>query len=202
MRRFVSRAPGGDISNQISTEKENDDIIEFGKVYYLNVIVTTGSGTSKPDSQKVNILVRDPMVIYQLRLKSARGALSHIQSTHSIFPFPIYSLPPPAKLGLTELINHGLVRQLTPLKASNSNDVVAQYGATVIMTPTGPLRISTQQTLPWIHSDYRVEEGSAVANLLKEALPIRSVKMPKMADLISSGRVVLGRSGEEDEVMV
>ena len=111
---------------------------EFGDVFGLDVIVSTGEGKPKETGIKTNIYKRALETTYKLRTDSARKLLSVVESNFYSFPFsfnqfekeenvklksPIEKFQTTMKLGLSECTKYELLHPY-PVLAEKPGDIV------------------------------------------------------------------------------
>ncbi|KAI8374326.1 peptidase M24, structural domain-containing protein [Radiomyces spectabilis] len=172
MKRFVLRA-GKDVENRLSSEMTVEELekmdfqIEANQVYQLNVVLTSGSGKVKFSEYKPFVFQRDVNRSYNLKMKSARLAYTQINEKHTVFPFSIRAISGNhARLGLTSVVQHELVTPFPVMRSALNSDVVAQFKATILVTPEGQLRTTLPQPLPYVHSQYCIPQPTQAANVL------------------------------------
>ncbi|KAJ3028313.1 hypothetical protein HDV00_010472 [Rhizophlyctis rosea] len=164
---------GNELPNTIDTENPTEPFT-FGdnEAYSINIFVSTGSGHIRDYDVRPSVYQRDVNTTYPLKLKTSRALLSEVSNKFGVFPFPLRAAiesEPRNRLGLQECLNHGV---LTPrvIMADQPGSAVAHFGFTVLLLPTGPMRMTVTSggdavPLPYVHSDYSVE-ASGLAGLL------------------------------------
>ncbi|KAJ2961080.1 hypothetical protein NQZ79_g3613 [Umbelopsis isabellina] len=184
MKRFVLRA-NKDIDNRFDADitqhelEKNEFALEHNEVYALNVMICAGEGTVKDSEHKALVYQRNVNKSYNLKMKSSRQAYSEINAKHTVFPFAMSALANnQARLGLPELVNHGLVTPFFTTRGSMPSDIIAQFKLTVLITATGAIRTTIAQNLPYVHSQYTVPDQTNIAALLQSS-DVKNPKAPK-----------------------
>ena len=144
------------IINKTNFEQKVDTrAFEYGDVFGLDVIVSTGEGKPKEAGLKTNIYKRALETTYKLRTDSGRKLLSVVESNFYSFPFtfnvfeneknlklksPIENLQTTMKLGLSECTKYELLHGY-PVLSEKQGDIVAQFKYTVAVKKEGPFII-------------------------------------------------------------
>eukprot|EP00038_Savillea_parva_P006306 m.162836 g.162836 ORF g.162836 m.162836 type:complete len:404 (-) comp12241_c0_seq1:51-1262(-) len=133
MKRFV---PTG--KKQWAVGKSEDPAparFEFveGEVYDVNIMMSTGTGSTRLVDESTTVFKRNLAVQYSLRTKAARQVYSDISKRFPTMPFSVRSLPTTlAALGLKECVGRGLIMPI-PTACEASGQIVAQYRFTAIL---------------------------------------------------------------------
>ncbi|CAM0136797.1 unnamed protein product [Umbelopsis sp. WA50703] len=201
MKRFVLRA-NKDIDNRFDADitqhelEKREFALEHNEVYALNVMICAGEGTVKDSEHKALVYQRNVNKSYNLKMKSSRQAYSEINAKHTVFPFAMSALTNnQARLGLPELVNHGLVTPFYTTRGSMPSDIIAQFKLTVLITATGAIRTTIAQNLPYVHSQYTVPDQTNIAALLQSS----DVKNPKAPKGLPQVDVVFGNVVPESQ---
>ncbi|KAI9209287.1 proliferation associated protein [Polychytrium aggregatum] len=193
MKRYVLQAPVNTIPGQPTLESLPDDFVfEEHQAYSVNIVMTSGSGKAKSsdDPRQTLILQRDANQTYNLKLKAARAALSVASETFGFFPFAtrtLLDMDPRHKLGLQEPLQHQILIPHSTLyedRVHESEQVVsAQFRFTILLLPSGPLRITIGQEtlpLPYVHSNYELEPAGISELLKRQGARMVKSKLPAM----------------------
>lgn len=151
---------------------------EFGEneVYSIDVVMSTGDGKAKVRDAKCGIYKRCVDKDYKLKLKASRATFGEINKRFPTMPFTVRALEDPvkARLGLTEMLSHGLVLPY-PVLYEKDGETVARVSMTVLVLPSQTLPITSLEYPP-AKSDKFVQD-QAVKDLL--AVDISSKKKKK-----------------------
>lgn len=151
---------------------------EENEVYALDVAMSTGEGKAKAKDGKVNVYKRCVEKDYKLKMKASRATFSEINKRFPTMPFTMRALEDPkkARLGLTEMLAHGLVTPY-PVLCERDGETVARVAVTALVLPSQTLPI-TSLAEPPAKSEKAVQD-QAVIDLL--AIDIGSKKKKKKA---------------------
>ena len=129
---------------------------EFGDVYALDVIVSTGEGKPKETGIKTTVYKRALETTYKLRTDSGRKLLSVVENNFYSFPFsfnvfdkeenvklktPINNLKTTMKIGLGECSKNDLLHGY-PVLSEKKGEIVAQFKYTIAVRKEGPIIVS------------------------------------------------------------
>lgn len=100
---------------------------------------------------------RAPEMKYSLKLKASRNFSSEVNNKAGSFPFSLRAMEneTQARLGVTECVQHGLLKAYEPLSTDKQSDIAAQILVTFAVTKNGVIKFSHP---PVFYSP----EGSAV----------------------------------------
>lgn len=171
-----------------STAEQKVDIrdFEFGDVFGVDVIVSTGEGKPKEAGVKTSIYKRALETTYKLKSDSSRKLLSVAEHNFFNFPFslnvfdneenikttkPIENLKTVAKVGLTECVNHDLFYPY-PVLAEKKGDIVAQFKWTIAVRNEGPYLIAGEiLDLSKFQSEHKITDDKVLEILKVDADP-------------------------------
>lgn len=154
-------------------QKHEKKQFEENDVFVIDVFMSTGDGKAKNTELRTTIYRKND-IVYQLKMKNARQFFSEAVKEHGPMPFSLrnFENEVQAKVGVLECERHGLV-QPYPVIAERSGDFVSQFKYTVLLTPTGILKVSG---LPFDASVYESEHkvvDEELSKLLKESLKLK-----------------------------
>ncbi|KAJ3175643.1 Proliferation-associated protein 2G4 [Irineochytrium annulatum] len=190
MKRFLLEAEQ-EIPNGIATSDMESFLFADHEVYAINIVMSTGSGSLKPSTEKPTILQRDVQRTYNLKVKAARACFNDIQRNFGVFPFSMRALmdvDPHHRLGIAECVSKDVVLGRPTLTEINGS-VVAHFKMTVLLLPGGPMRLTAPLNPPYIQSQYSIE-GTPFAELLKTNIKVAKAKLPNASNANSSGMEV------------
>jgi len=138
-----------DGNNCILLREEQDQMVEdfqfeAGRVYTIDVFMSTGAGKPIEKDARPTVFKRDVAKKYQLKMQASRNLLTEVDQSHAPFPFSLSQITDEkqARLGLKECVEHGLFTKY-PVLYEKPGDVVAQFKYTVIIMPSGVVTTST-----------------------------------------------------------
>eukprot|EP00331_Platyophrya_macrostoma_P020969 CAMPEP_0176466192 /NCGR_PEP_ID=MMETSP0127-20121128/37750_1 /TAXON_ID=938130 /ORGANISM="Platyophrya macrostoma, Strain WH" /LENGTH=386 /DNA_ID=CAMNT_0017859321 /DNA_START=57 /DNA_END=1217 /DNA_ORIENTATION=- len=116
--------------------------IEPAQVWTLDIAFTTGKGKLKERDARPSIFKIALDSTYSAKMESARELQREIDAKFQTFPFAVRNLETKkARLGLSEMIKHGLV-QPYPVLFEKDGEAVAQFKVTLMVTPKKIERIT------------------------------------------------------------
>jgi len=151
--------------------KTNEFTFEEGQVYGIDIVMSSGEGKTRESTTKTTVFKRAVEQNYNLKLQTSRAVYSEIKKKSDVFPFSLRSLSDEkkARMGITEILSHGLVIPYPALTEKVADAVVAQIKFTVLLLKNGQVRITGHQ-LPLVSSEYKIEDKSVLDAL---ALPTK-----------------------------
>jgi curved DNA binding protein len=157
---------------------------EENEVYAVDIVMSTGDGKAKARDGKGTVYKRCVDKDYKLKMKASRATFSEINKKFPTMPFTIRALEEPmkARLGLTEMLGHGMVLPY-PVLYERDGATVARVAMTVLVLPSQTLPITSLEAPP--AKSGKVVQDQAVKDLL--AIEIggkkkRKAKKPKAAE--------------------
>lgn len=171
------------IQNPGEKQRSDMDKCEFdeNEVYAIDVLVSTGEGKARDTDRRTTVYKKSDDIIYQLKMKHARVFFSDINKAHGNMPFTLRSIEEisKAKLGVKECVEHGLMKPY-PVLSEREGDYVAQFKCTVLVMPTGLLKITGLSAPdPNVYSTERKIEDEKLAKLVTESLKPKKKKAKK-----------------------
>jgi curved DNA binding protein len=148
------------------------------EAYAVDVVVSTGEGKCRELDTKCTVFKRATDNKYNLKMKTAREALFKIEKSHPKMPFSLREIDDTrTRLGITECVRHELL-QPHPVLYEKETEIVAQVKFTVLMMPSGPLKITGCDIPDTIKSDKQVEDEELV-EILKAPVKTKKKKANK-----------------------
>jgi len=156
MKRYIVDCMETIINKETFEHKVDQRKFEFGDVFAMDVIVSTGEGKPKETDIKTTVYKRALETTYKLRTDSGRKLLSVVEGNFYSFPFsfnvfdkeeniklkqPIEKLNTVMKLGLNECIKNELLHGY-PVLSEKKGEIVAQFTYTIAVRNEGPIIIS------------------------------------------------------------
>ncbi|KAJ1982373.1 hypothetical protein H4R35_000328 [Dimargaris xerosporica] len=167
------------IPNQFNpSEGFKDFEFQVGDVYTINTVMSSGPGKVKDSGDKVCIYQRDVNCKYHPKLNSAKQLWAKITKQFPVFPFTIKSIADlRLRLGLSELVNHGLLIPF-PILTERKDHFVAQFQTTVVVTLDGPVCLTPAADMSFVHSTYNIPSDASAAKLMNQCIDI--AKLPEL----------------------
>ena len=156
MKRYIVDCMETIINKETFEHKVDQRKFEYGDVFAMDVIVSTGEGKPKETDIKTTVYKRALETTYKLRTDSGRKLLSVVEGNFYSFPFsfnvfdkeeniklkqPIEKLNTVMKLGLNECIKNELLHGY-PVLSEKKGEIVAQFTYTIAVRNEGPIIIS------------------------------------------------------------
>jgi curved DNA binding protein len=138
---------------------------EENEVYGMDIAMSTGEGKAKSSDAKTTVYKRQVDVDYKLKLKASRAVFSEVNKRFPTMPFTLRALEDPtrARLGMTEMISHGLVVPY-PVLHEREGQTVARVAMTVLVLPSQTMPI-TALARPPARSEREVKDPDVLALL-------------------------------------
>jgi len=132
------------IQNPSEAQKKDHSKVEFElhEVYGVDVYISTGDGKSKERDVRTTVYKKSDQT-YALKMKASRTFFSEASNKFGSMPFTLRAFEDEkkARLGIGECVNHELMIPYQVLYEKDG-EYVAQFKFTVLLMPTGPLRIT------------------------------------------------------------
>ncbi|XP_077294363.1 proliferation-associated protein 2G4 [Arctopsyche grandis] len=132
------------IQNPTAAQKKEHEKFKFDlhEVYAMDVLVSTGEGVGRESEKRVTVYKKTEET-YQLKLKTARMFYIEVKHKHGAMPFNLRSFENEvkARMGIVECINHKVIEPF-PVLYEKPGELVAHFKFTVLLLPSGPLRIT------------------------------------------------------------
>mmetsp|Transcript_8062 Transcript_8062/g.12259 ORF Transcript_8062/g.12259 Transcript_8062/m.12259 type:complete len:368 (-) Transcript_8062:118-1221(-) len=158
MQRYMYEGEKKAMNAIKDAEKESagqKETFEKGEVYQLNVVITTGRGRAREQSDKPTVFRRDPIQTFSLRMQSSRAVFGEIKQKFPQLPFCQRSITnQKARLGMTEIIKHNLIVPY-PVQYERKGQFVAQFKTTVVIGEKSIVKC-TAHALPFVKSQMEV----------------------------------------------
>jgi len=164
MKRFVIDGNKTIISKASLDQKVEEFEFEENQVYAVDIVMSTGEGKSKELESRTTIYKRAVDQNYLLKMKAARYVFNEINSRFPTLPFALRALDEKrGKLGVTECLKHDLIAPY-PVLYEKSGEHVAQFKFTVLVLPSGTMRLNTF-ALPFVSSEHKIQDTTIEAVL-------------------------------------
>ncbi|XP_038073152.1 proliferation-associated protein 2G4-like [Patiria miniata] len=116
--------------------------VEVHEAYAIDVLISTGEGKGKERDTRTTVFKKTD-VVYNLKMKTARVLYSQVDSKFQNMPFTLRAFDEEgkARMGVVACTTHKLFEPY-PVLYEKDGEFVAQFKFTVLVMPTGPLRIT------------------------------------------------------------
>lgn len=151
---------------------------EENEVYAIDIVMSTGDGKAKSRGGKCSVYKRCVDKDYKLKLKASRATFSEINKRFPTMPFTIRALEEPvkARLGLTEMLGHGMVLPY-PVLYEKDGETVGRVTMTVLVLPSQTLPITSLAHPP--AKSEKVIQDQAIKDLLAMEIATKKKKKNK-----------------------
>lgn len=179
MKQWIIDGNNVILGKAASDQKVDEFEFELNTVYAIDIVMSTGTGKTKETEDRPTVFKRNADENYNVKMKAAEYVIKEVNTRFPTVPFAIrYMDEKRAKLGLTECVSHDLVSPL-PVLVEEKGEFVAQFKFTVLITPSGPIRLNSHP-LPYVSSEHKIVDEELV-KLLKAGTGISKKKSNKKA---------------------
>jgi curved DNA binding protein len=144
---------------------------EMYDVFAVDVIVSTGEGKGREEDARTTVFKKRD-IVYQLKLKASRVFFSEMDKRFALMPFTLRAFEDEkkARMGVVECVKHGLCDPY-PVIFEREGEIVAQFKFTVLLMPSGPLRITSGPAFePEMYTSDKKIEDQEVLDLLSQQI--------------------------------
>lgn len=168
-------------------EKQRQDLekceFEIHEVYAIDILISSGEGKAREMDTRTTVYMKNEEIVYQLKMKASRTFFSDAEKRFGGLPFTLRAFDDEkkVKMGVVECERHNLMKPF-PVLYEKEGELVAQMKATVLVMPTGLLKITG---LPFDDTLYQSEhkiEDAKILLLLQSSLK-QSKKKKKKEDI-------------------
>jgi len=167
IKRFV--IDGNNVINGKSSldQKTEEFTFEAGQVFAVDIVMSTGEGKGRELETKTTVFKRAVDQTYHLKMQASRTLLNEISKKSPTFPFTLASFAEQskAKMGITELNNHGMVVPY-PVLYEKQGEFVAQIKFVVAIMKSYTNKL-TGHALPLVTSEHKITD-QALLDLLAQ----------------------------------
>ena len=188
MKRFVidgvkEIALKNPTADELEAGEEKVDECEFeqAEVYAVDVAMSTGEGKPRASGTLRNtIFKRNVEANYKLKMKNSRYLLSEVDKKFPTLPFTLahFEDERAAKMGSAECVGHGLLTPY-PVLHEHKDAKVAHFKCTVLLLPSGTLRVTGLDLPEYFKTDKKPDEETE--KMLTELAEIAAKKAKKKA---------------------
>ncbi len=161
-------------------EKASPCTFEQGEVYAVDVAMSTGDGRPRPSALRTTVFRRNAEANYRLKIKNSRALLSEVDKRYPALPFTLADFEDErgARMGVTECLAHGLLTPY-PVLHEQRDAFVAHFKCTVLLLPSGSVRVTGLQLPAYFKTDKQLDEETT--KLLAEVEELAAKKAKKKA---------------------
>lgn len=147
------------ILNRAEIDQQAEEFtFAVNQVYCFDIIMSTGEGKTREETNRTTIFKRAIDRTYQLKLQASRQVFSEIQRRFSTLPFTLRALDEKKRrLGIVELVKHDLVDSY-PVLYEKEGEIVAQFKFTCLILPNSTMRMNAFP-LPHVSSAYSIDKS-------------------------------------------
>lgn len=140
-------------------EKLPDCTFEKAEVYAVDVAMSTGDGKVRPGEMRTTVFKRNVEKQYLLKVKASRAVLAEVDKKFPTLPFTLRHLSEvsKARLGIPECVQHGLLT-MYPSLHEKVGSVVAHFKCTVLLLPSGTVRVTGLDLPDYLKTDKEADE--------------------------------------------
>jgi len=172
LNRLVIDGPKTIICKADTNEKVEEVVFEPNEAYAVDIVMTTKTGSGKPEENKemTNVYKRNVNETYNLKMKASKRVFSEFSQKYPTFPFTTRSLESTAaKFGLKECIEHNLVTPY-PVLIEKAGAFVAHVKFTALLLPNGTIKVCGPTITPdQFTTEKKIEDAGLVALLATSA---------------------------------
>jgi len=154
---------------------------EMYDVFAVDVIVSTGEGKGREEDARTTVFKKRD-IVYQLKLKTSRTFFSEMDKRFALMPFTLRAFEDEkkARMGVVECVKHGLCDPY-PVIFEREGEIVAQFKFTVLLMPSGPLRITGGPAFDpeMFKSDKKIEDQQILDLLSQQIRPTKKQNKKK-----------------------
>eukprot|EP00124_Ichthyophonus_hoferi_P001509 Ihof_evm8s80 gene=Ihof_evmTU8s80 len=170
------------IPNKAIADSPAEDFeFEVNEIYNIDVSMTTGEGKPRAMDVKSTIYRRDVNAHYQLKLKNSRQFMADVIKNTPVMPFTLraHGNDVRASMAATECARNELLLSY-PVLFERAGHTVARFKFTMLLLPTGPVRLTGATTLPYVHSEKSISDAE-LNKLMETAVTTKVGQAPKKA---------------------
>lgn len=171
------------IQNPTESQKKETPphTFEMYDVFAVDVIVSTGEGKGREEDARTTVFKKRD-IVYQLKLKTSRTFFSEMDKRFALMPFTLRAFEDEkkARMGVVECVKHGLCDPY-PVIFEREGEIVAQFKFTVLLMPSGPLRITGGPAFDpeMFKSDKKIEDQQILDLLSQQIRPTKKQNKKK-----------------------
>lgn len=159
------------IPNALRPDQAVDEFeISENSVYHISIMISSGDGKTKESDIRTTVFRRDPEVLYQLKMKSARQVFNVLVNNFHDFSFSLRQLDevdPKLRLGLPELRSHNLLHSYPVTEEKESDAYIAHVCFTALVLSSNTQRLFTPSTVNLVSSSHEISDPEVTALLQK-----------------------------------
>eukprot|EP00274_Cyanoptyche_gloeocystis_P003037 CAMPEP_0196651536 /NCGR_PEP_ID=MMETSP1086-20130531/544_1 /TAXON_ID=77921 /ORGANISM="Cyanoptyche gloeocystis , Strain SAG4.97" /LENGTH=418 /DNA_ID=CAMNT_0041981599 /DNA_START=28 /DNA_END=1284 /DNA_ORIENTATION=+ len=195
MKRFVIDASKV-IMNKTTVDQKVDEVtFEPNDVYHIDIVMTSGDGKTKElGDERTTVYKRAVDQNYNLKMKASRHLLNLVNTNFPALPFTLRAVGDEkiGRLGVVECVKHELLHPY-PVLFEKPGECVARFAYTVLLMPTGPLKLPCPQLV-------RVKSEKQIQDAELKSLVFSAVKKGgKKKKKASKGNAKQGDNMQDDE---
>ena len=142
-RRFVIDGNKVILLRSDVDQKVDDQTFELNEVYAIDICMSTGEGKPRENELRPTVYKRAVDKSYRLKMRASRYLFNEANQRFPTLPFTLRAFEDEkqARLGVVENLKNELIHQY-PILFERPGDSVAHFKATVLVLPSGTVRIT------------------------------------------------------------
>lgn len=172
------------VLNKADADQQVDEFtFEVNEVYSVDIVMSTGDGKTREGEGRTTVFKRAPDAAYNLKMKAARTLMAEVNKRFSTMPFTLRSTSDEknARLGITEMLTHGLVDAL-PVVYEKEGELVAHIKFTTLLLPNSQDRLNSFPPA-FVSSEYSLDSNAELSAIM--AMETKRSKTKKAAPAAS-----------------
>ncbi|EDV21068.1 uncharacterized protein TRIADDRAFT_64279 [Trichoplax adhaerens] len=183
LKKYVIDGEKSIILNPSEAQRKEHETCEFevNEVYTVDVLISTADGKSKEMDNRTTVYKKTNLQ-YSLKMKASRVFFSEVSNKFTAMPFTLRAFDDEtkARMGVVECVKHGLLEPFNVLW-EKEGDFVAQFKFTVLLMPSGPMRITGGTFDPEVYESEHVVKDEEIKSLLSQSASRKGKKKKKKA---------------------
>lgn len=159
VKEVALKTPDPNSNDLEQEEKLPDCTFEKAEVYAVDVAMSTGDGKVRPGEMRTTVFKRNVEKQYHLKVKASRAVLAEVDKKFPTLPFTLRHLSDvrQARLGIPECVQHELLT-MYPSLHEKSGSLVAHFKCTVLLLPSGTVRVTGLDMPEYFETDKKPDE--------------------------------------------
>lgn len=166
LKRFIIDGSKVVLNKADADQQVEEFKFEQNEVYSVDIVMSTGDGKTREGEGRTTIYKRSPDGSYNLKMKAARALMTEVNKRFTTMPFTLRATSDEknARLGITEMLTHGLVDPL-PVVYEREGEIVAHIKFTTLLLPNSQDRLNSFAP-PFVSSSYSLDSSEELTALM------------------------------------
>jgi len=190
LQQFIIEGPKKIALQRDPENKTPSCVFAANEAYAIDVCFSSGDGKPRETDARTTVFKRTVDVSYHPKGKASIKLLHDVKAKHPTLPFTLRSLGDErdAKLGVTELVKHGLFGAY-PVNFERDGSVVAHFRFTVLLLPGGTQKVTGLEAPEFVKSEKVLSPESAA---IRASIPyVAKAKKEKAAAPVAAAADVV-----------